>query len=71
MTETASLVYDPDTYDDIPTYDWNERFDPANFSITINIHNNALWQVVREAICGKLGIVPTPMDGCECALHSS
>ena len=60
----ASMVYDPETYDDIPTYVWDENFRIDDFMLTIDSYNNNLWTNVRMAICEKLGIFPR-MTGCE------
>ena len=64
MLETASLVYDPETYDDFPTYEWNARFNIDDFARIIEEHNDDLWAHMKLAICGKLGI-PFRMGGCK------
>jgi len=66
MAATASLTYDPDTYDDVPTYEWNQKFNPGSFSRVIQVYNDELWQMVKEAICEKLGITPARTGGCKC-----
>lgn len=37
MTQTDSFAYDPDAYDDIPSYEWNEDFDVDDFAETIEV----------------------------------
>ena len=70
MQMTTSLMYDPDTYDDIPTYQWDERFSIDSFARTIDRYNDELWYTVRRAICGKLGI-PFKHGGCKLPLSVS
>lgn len=60
----TSMMYDPQTYDDIPIYLWDESFSLDDFEVMIEVHNDNLWRNVRMAICGKLGIPPR-MNGCE------
>ena len=67
MNDTASLAYDPELYDDMPTYEWNETFNPDYFAREITMHNNNLWASVKGAISGKLGI-PVQMSGCKFAV---
>lgn len=64
MGSTASLVYDPETYDDFPAYMWDARFDVDQFARTIEEYNADLWATVKVAICGKLGI-PFQIGGCK------
>ena len=63
-SQTSSMAYDPETYDDIPTYVWDANFRIDDFERTIESYNNRLWSNVRTAICGKLGI-NTRVSGCE------
>lgn len=60
----TSMAYDPETYDDIPTYVWDENFRIDDLERAIESYNDGLWLNVRVAICGKLGI-PTRITGCE------
>ena len=60
----ASVVYDADTYDDIPTYVWDENFSANELENAILRYNDNLWTLVRESICAKLGI-PARMTGCK------
>lgn len=60
----TSMAYDPETYDDIPSYVWDETFRIDDFENTIESYNDSLWANVQTAICGKLGI-PTRRNGCE------
>lgn len=69
LESQTSMAYDPETYDDIPTYVWDEDFRIDDFERTIESYNNCLWAKVRKAICGKLGI-PTRMTGCESSCSS-
>ncbi|CAF9940224.1 MAG: hypothetical protein ALECFALPRED_008485 [Alectoria fallacina] len=62
LDSQTSMAYDPETYDDIPTYVWDEDFRIDDFERTIESYNNGLWANVRKAICGKLGI-PTRING--------
>ena len=64
MDSSTILAYDPETYDDIPTYEWNEDFRVDDLKRTIEFYNDSLWFHVRVAICGKLGI-PMRDTGCE------
>ena len=64
MHQTASLAYDPGTYDDLPTYEWNVCFDIDNFAEFIEDYNDQLWDHMKVAICGKLGI-PHRLIGCK------
>lgn len=66
----TSRSYYPETYDDIPTYVWDESFRVDDFERTIESYNNGLWARVRTAICAKLGI-PTRTIGCESPFPSS
>lgn len=66
----SSMAYDPDTYDDIPTYEWDENFDVGNFERTILQYNDRLWTLVRQAICTKLSI-PIRMTGCKSSISSN
>ena len=66
----SSMLYDLESYDDNPTYVWDESFRIDDFERTIESYNNAsLWADVRIAICEKLGI-PTRMSGCESPFSS-
>ena len=66
----SSMLYDLESYDDNPTYVWDESFRVGDFERTIESYNNAsLWADVRIAICEKLGI-PTRMSGCESPFSS-
>ena len=66
----SSMLYDLESYDDNPTYVWDEGFRTDDFERTIESYNHAsLWADVRIAICGKLGI-PTRMSGCESPFSS-
>lgn len=69
LDSQTSMAYDPETYDDIPTYVWDEDFRIDDFERTIESYNNGLWANVRKAICGKLGI-PTRINGCESSYSS-
>lgn len=60
----AEKEYDPETYDDTPTYAWDENFRIDDLECTIESYNNSLWANVQMAICGKLGI-STRVQGCE------
>ena len=60
----SSVAYDPSTYDDVPTYVWDENFNLDDFELTIEEYNNRLWANVQKAICSKLG-VPMRMSGCK------
>ena len=64
MDFQTSIAYDPDTYDNVPTYVWDENFSVDELESTIVHYNDRLWALVRATICGKLGI-PTRMTGCE------
>ena len=64
MDQTAALSYDPSSYDDIPTYVWNQNFDTRRFEDTIEQCNNDIWSLLKGAICDKLG-VPARMSGCK------
>ena len=64
LGNSTSMTYDPITYDDIPTYVWDEDFRIDDFEQTIEWYNNILWANVQTAICGKLGI-PTRATGCK------
>ena len=64
MDQTAALAYDPESYDDIPTYVWNENFDIQRFEDTIEQSNNDIWSNFKRALCGKLG-VPIRTSGCK------
>ena len=67
---SVSMEYDPLTYDDLPTYTWDENFRLDDFERTIEWYNNNLWSNVQSAICEKLGI-PLRMTGCESLLSLS
>ena len=60
----TSMAYDPETYDDNPTYEWDEFFRIDDFEQRIESYNNHLWANIQTTICGKLGI-PTRWQGCE------
>ena len=60
----TSMAYDPATYDDNPTYVWDESFRVDDFELRIESYNNHLWANVQTTICGRLGI-PTRWQGCE------
>ncbi|KAL6719081.1 hypothetical protein ACLMJK_003316 [Lecanora helva] len=62
MNETATLAYDPETYDDFPVYEWNSSFSVDSFARLIHEYNSNLWSYMKVAICGKLGI-PFQMGG--------
>ena len=64
LDKSSSIGYDPDTYDDFPSYVWDENFRIDNLERTIESCNNGLWGSVQMAICGKLGI-PFRPTGCE------
>lgn len=64
MSSTASIAYDPETYDDLPLYEWGMQFDVDTFARSIDRYNNELWSDMKAAICGKLGIAPR-MSGCK------
>ena len=66
LKSQSSMGYDPESYDHIPSYDWDEDFRIDDFARTIEACNNTLWYDVRIAICGKLGM-PITMNGCESA----
>ena len=69
LESQTSMAYDPETYDDIPTYVWDEDFRTDDFERTIESYNNGLWGKVRKAICRKLGI-PIRINGCESSCSS-
>ena len=52
----ASTVYDPDTYDDLPTYQWDETLNLDRFAQAIDDSNNRLFGRLKVAICHKLSI---------------
>lgn len=60
----TSMAYEPATYNDNPTYVWDETFRIDTFEQMIELYNNHLWANVQMAICGKLGI-PVRPNGCE------
>ena len=64
MSQTSSLAYDPGTYDSLPDYEWSEQFDVDKFARVIENYNDNLWALMKEAICGKLGI-PITVNGCK------
>ena len=64
MNHTASSIYDSETYDDFPTYVWNENFDVYQFSEDIDNCNSSSWDKVKGAICTKLRI-PSRLAGCK------
>lgn len=64
MSDTTSTVYDPITYDDIPTYEWERGFDLAHYGRTIDAGNDNLFDSLKIAICTKLGIALRPV-GCK------
>ena len=70
LEDRISMGYDPETYDDISTYVWDENFRIGDLEHTIESYNNRLWYNVKVAICGKLGIPPM-MNGCESFLFRS
>ena len=53
-----------ETYDDTPTYTWDENFSIRDLELTIETSNDELWANAQNAICGKLGI-PTRTTGCK------
>ena len=66
MQMTDSFINHTETYDDNPTYQWDERFSIDSFAQDIDTYNDELWYNVRIAICGKLGI-PLRNGGCKLA----
>lgn len=60
----ASLTYDPESYDDMPTYPWNKDLDLNNFAREIDYYNDNLFNSLKKAICQKLGINDR-RGGCE------
>ncbi|EWC47330.1 hypothetical protein DRE_00298 [Drechslerella stenobrocha 248] len=46
----ASLVYDPDSYDMTPKYDWCENFKPKQLTDDIDKYNNSLFHMLCEAL---------------------
>lgn len=70
LESQTSMVYDADTYDDIPTYVWNENFSVDELESAILRYNDRLWTLVRTSICAKLGI-PTRMTGCKSSFSSN
>lgn len=63
-TSFASTVYDAETYDDLPTYTWNESLDLDSFVREIDLGNDRLFGCLRTAICEKLGI-DFRLQGCK------
>ena len=58
----ASLAYDPQVYDDIPTYTWDKNFNIDHFGREIDMRNDLIWSSVKHAICGKL-VMPLRLSG--------
>ncbi len=63
-TSFTSLAYDPESYDDLPTYSWDEDLDLDSFAKEIDLGNDNLFGFLRILICGKLGI-NVRQGGCE------
>ena len=55
-SQLASTVYDADTYDDSPQYNWGAGFKVEDFAKEIDDHNGKLFGDLRQAICDRLGI---------------
>ena len=64
LSRPASMDYDGDLYDNLPTYEWNEKFTIKKLEDKIEHCNNGLWAIVKKAVCKKLGIA-TRTSGCE------
>lgn len=64
---SASIAYDHDNYDDLPTYEWNSHFGLYNFIGSIEKYNDELFKNLKEAIRARLpGMVANaPMSGCK------
>lgn len=58
--KSASMVYDPQSYDDIPIYTWDETFNTDTLAHNIDACNDLIWLYVKDAICGKLAIPYRP-----------
>ena len=65
MRQTASLAYDPESYDHMPEYAWDKSFNIDVFVEAIDQSNCNLWINLRRDICQKLG-VSTHTRGCKC-----
>lgn len=60
----ASLTYDPESYDDMPTYSWDKYLNLDDFARQIDSYNDNLFHALKQAICQKLGINER-RGGCE------
>lgn len=56
--------YDALLYDDLPGYAWNEYFDASQYSYSIDVHNDQIFEEIKQDICDMLGI-PLQRTGCE------
>ncbi|KAL9126622.1 MAG: hypothetical protein Q9217_004360 [Psora testacea] len=52
----ASTIYDGETYDDLPNYEWSPTFSVDQFAQDIEEANTGYWTNVKTAICKKLNI---------------
>ena len=68
MTRFASLAYDPESYDDLPSYLWNEDLDLDSFAREIVSGNDELFGSLEFALSDRLGI-DLRRSGCE--FHST
>ena len=64
LNRPATMDYDGESYDDLPTYSWDENFKIDALERKIESCNNDLWGNVQKAICRKLGIAART-SGCE------
>jgi len=55
----VALGHDTCTYDEYPSYSWNENFDIDQFAQALDHSNTSHWDKVKSAICRKLGIPET------------
>ena len=56
LSSFSSTVYDPNGYDDVPEYKWDNNFSAKMFAEAIDEHNNTLFENLKHSVCQNLGI---------------